>query len=138
MFRKGEKRSKASIIATVIIIAIIIVVMATGKVGIAADNDKLTLSSGLSKTEVYYKDITAIELRDTFSKVTRTFGVGSFKISSGSFKNTEFGAYKLYVFEAVDRYVVVRCGDAVIVFNDKTAQDTQSRYQDLLAKTGLS
>jgi len=139
MFKRNRegKKGPASIISTVVILAVVGVLLFTGGVKADMSDTDIAVSSSLSKKTISYSDITGLELRTQLDKGSRTFGTGSARISSGSFRNTEFGAYKLFVYNAVDAYVVIHCGNEVTVFNMETIEKTQAAYSSLRAKTGL-
>lgn len=57
------------------------------------------------------------------------------KISSGTFTNDEFGAYRLYLHNRVRCAVVVRHGaDETTVFNGETEEKTKEVYEELASR----
>lgn len=139
MFKRNTegKTGPKSIISTIVILAVVGIVFFTGGVKVGTSDTDISISSSLSKATISYGDITGLELRTQLEKGSRTFGVGTAGISSGSFKNTEFGPYKLYIYNAVSAFVVIHCSDEVTVFNMETIEHTQAMYSSLKAKTGL-
>jgi len=139
MFKKNKegKKGPVSVISAVVILAVAGVLFFTGGVKVEMGENDIVIGGTLSKKTISYSDITKLELRTELIKGTRTFGSDSIKTSSGSFKNTEFGSYKLYVYNAVSGYVVVYCGDDVTVFNMETMGETDAVYNSLRSKTGL-
>lgn len=76
-----------------------------------------------------------MEWRDVFDKGSRTWGTGTGKISSGTFTNDEFGAYRLYLHNRVRCAVVVRHGaDGTTVFNGETEEKTKEVYEELASR----
>lgn len=73
--------------------------------------------------------------RDVFDKGKPYLGDGTGKISSGTFTNDEFGAYRLYLHNRVRCAVVVRHGaDETTVFNGETEEKTKEVYEELASR----
>ena len=119
--------------AAAVIFALCLMVFSS--VGAALTETALELSGGIGdKAAIPYAEISGVEWRDTFDKGSRTLGTGTPKISSGTFTNDEFGAYRLYFHNDVRCAVVVRHGtNKITVFNGKTAQETKTLYDALAA-----
>ena len=131
--REARIQKAGGVIGGVIGIASIVFAMAVvvfSGVSVKLTGTALELSGGIGdRASIPYTEITGVEWRDVFDKGSRTWGTGTGKISSGTFTNDEFGAYRLYLHNRVRCAVVVRHGaDETTVFNGETgaAMDTIS------------
>lgn len=134
---KNSKTGPAQLVLTALILVIVGILLFSGKISAEIGDEGVSINSFLFQKTILYDDITDLELREQLDKGTRTFGVGAFKISSGSFKNAEFEPYKLCVYNAVNAYIVIRSGDKITVFNLKTIEETQAAHTAISAKIGL-
>ena len=66
---------------------------------------------------------------------SRLFGVGSYRLLLGTFRNEEFGTYTRYTYYKPEACVVVRMGEKVLVLSGKDKAETQEIYDQLLAHT---
>ena len=142
--REARIQKAGGVIGGVIGIASIVFAMAVvvfSGVSVKLTGTALELSGGIGdRASIPYTEITGVEWRDVFDKGSRTWGTGTGKISSGTFTNDEFGAYRLYLHNRVRCAVVVRHGaDETTVFNGETEEKTKEVYEELAsrAKTGL-
>lgn len=120
--REARIQKAGGVIGGVIGIASIVFAMAVvvfSGVSVKLTGTALELSGGIGdRASIPYTEITGVEWRDVFDKGSRTWGTGTGKISSGTFTNDEFGAYRLYLHNRVRCAVVVRHGaDETTVFN---------------------
>lgn len=127
------------VIGGVIGIASIVFAMAVvvfSGVSVKLTGTALELSGGIGdRASIPYTEITGVEWRDVFDKGSRTWGTGTGKISSGTFTNDEFGAYRLYLHNRVRCAVVVRHGaDETTVFNGETEEKTKEVYEELASR----
>ena len=139
MIRRDENRKTgpAQLVLTALILVLVGVLLFTGKISAEVGDKSISINSFLFEKTILNDDITALELRTQLDKGTRSFGIGTFKISSGSFKNSEFGSYKLCAYNGVNAYILIRSGDETTVFNLETAEKTQAAYAAISAKIGL-
>ena len=135
--REARIQKAGGVIGGVIGIASIVFAMAVvvfSGVSVKLTGTALELSGGIGdRASNPYTEITVEELRDVFDKGSRTWGTG--KISSGTFTNDEFGAYRLYLHNRVRCAVVVRHGaDETTVFNGETEEKTKEVYEELASR----
>ncbi len=83
---------------------------------------------------VDYAAIDHLEYRTELVKGIRTFGFGSPKLSLGSFKNEEFGAYTLYAYTRCKPCVVLYVGERILVLSGADVPATDAIYQELTAR----
>lgn len=109
--REARIQKAGGVIGGVIGIASIVFAMAVvvfSGVSVKLTGTALELSGGIGdRASIPYTEITGVEWRDVFDKGSRTWGTGTGKISSGTFTNDEFGAYRLYLHNRVRCAVVV-------------------------------
>jgi len=135
----GGKSDKTALWITAIVVPLILigvcVLMFTGDISVTCrETDfEITASYGDDLT-VRYEEVDAIEYRESFSVGSREMGFGSLRISTGTFKNEEFGRYTLYAYTWGKGAVVLRKGDRVLVIVGKTAAETKAIYDSLAAK----
>ena len=77
----------------------------------------------------------SVELRQDDVPGSRIFGVGSYRLLLGTFRNEEFGTYTRYTYYKPESCVVVRMGEKVLVLSGKDKAETQEIYSQLLAHT---
>jgi flagellar basal body-associated protein FliL len=112
--------------------------MGTGDVNISADDDGVKVNAPMVNVYIEYDDIVSVELRDDLTKGSRTNGFGGSNVSSGSFRNAEFGSYTLAAYNGVKTYIVVTPADGkTLVFNHDSVEKTKEFYLELLNKAGL-
>ena len=138
-FGVDPDRALDVVIGGVIGIASIVFAMAVvvfSGVSVKLTGTALELSGGIGdRASIPYTEITGVEWRDVFDKGSRTWGTGTGKISSGTFTNDEFGAYRLYLHNRVRCAVVVRHGaDETTVFNGETEEKTKEVYEELASR----
>lgn len=135
---KGHKAAKwGSVLGVVAVLAIVMVLMFTGNIAYTVTDSALQIEATYhSDALVTYDQIDAIELRENFNIGYRTMGYGSSKLSMGTFQNDAFGTYTLYSYNSCNSMIVIHSEDKVLAINCKTAEETQTLYESLLAKIG--
>lgn len=130
-----NKDKRIKLIFTIFILAVAAVLMAAGSIKIKENADSVNISGSLSGgVEVKYSDITKLELLSSWEKGTRTFGVGTSKISGGSFSNSTAGSYKLYIYNKTNSYIYMEYSGGICVFNASDADATKAVFDRLSAK----
>ena len=142
LLNRPDGRVLLGVIGGVIGIASIVFAMAVvvfSGVSVKLTGTALELSGGIGdRASIPYTEITGVEWRDVFDKGSRTWGTGTGKISSGTFTNDEFGAYRLYLHNRVRCAVVVRHGaDETTVFNGETEEKTKEVYEELASRAKI-
>lgn len=133
-----KKESKKAVVIGIIIIAVAMIFIFTGKYEVTFGEESFTIDATYwDDATVGYAEIDEVEYRehdDPKASSTRTFGFGSFNILMGEFKNGEFGSYTRYTYMASDANIVLTVGDRVLVFNGKSEEKTKELYDELMSK----
>ena len=120
------------IVVVAIVIAVVALMMAGGHVDVSMDEDGLEVDATMMHEDIPYSDISHIELRDDLDYGVRVGGFGGSDISSGNFRNDEFGNYRLAVHNDVHSFIVVhRVDGSVVVFNLENEESTESFFEKL-------
>ena len=120
------------IMAVAIVIAVVALTMAGGHVDVSMDEDGLEVDATMMHEDIQYCDISHIELRNDLDYGVRVGGFGGSDISSGNFRNDEFGSYRLAVHNDVHSFIVVhRTDGSVVVFNLENEESTESFFEEL-------
>ena len=132
---------KNLLVSIIILLAVVIMfaIMLYQGIGIKQDNDMLKVSGGLFySAKVPYSEITSIELRDRLNSYgSRSNGASLLNYKLGYFNNDEFGKYKLFVDNSINKIIVLKYGENTVVFNGKNETTTVDIYNSLLEKSGL-
>lgn len=127
---------KISAAVTVAILVFVAVMLFSGKVETTFGDDSFTVrGSYYGSQTVSYADIDSLELRQDDVPGSRVFGVGSYRLLLGTFRNAEFGTYTRYTYYKPESCVVVRMGEKVLVLSGKDKAETQEIYDQLLTHT---
>lgn len=127
---------KISAAVTVAILVFVAVMLFSGKVETAFGDDSFTVrGSYYGSQTVSYADIDSLELRQDDVPGSRLFGVGSYRLLLGTFRNAEFGTYTRYTYYKPEACIVVRMGEKVLVLSGKDKAETQEIYDQLLTHT---
>ena len=123
----------ALIIVTVaIVIAVVALTMTGGHVDVSMDEDGVEVDATMMHEDIPHSDISHIELRDDLDYGVRVGGFGGSDISSGNFRNDEFGSYRLAVHNEVHSFIVLhRTDGSVVVFNLDSRGSTESFFVEL-------
>ncbi len=118
-----------------LILIFVAVLMFTGKIEVIyGETDFKITASYAEDLTVRYEGIETIEYRESFDVGVREMGFGSPRLSTGTFKNDEFGRYTIYAYTQGEGAVVLKNGDSVLVIVGKTAEQTKAIYDTLAAK----
>lgn len=133
------KKSKTTLYFSAIITTVTIVLIGfllfTGDVVTTLDEDLINVKGSFwSNYSVDYDTINYISIEKNIDLGHRKNGIGSIKLSEGSFSNDEFDDYKLYVYNKCDTYIVMNTDKGIVVINDKTEKKTQELYNNILDK----
>ena len=124
-------------ICVVSVVVVVAVMMVSGHVSASMDDDGLEIDATMMHEDIPFDEISRVELRDDVDYGTRTGGFGGMDISSGNFRNDEFGDYRLAIHNGVGLCIVVHATDGdVVVFNLADREYTESFYHDLLDRLG--
>lgn len=122
-------------VAVALIAVSVVAYLFTGDVTCTFTDTSLQVTNSyISGVELAYEDMDSVELRQSFDYGVRGYGFGSARLAMGVYQNDEFEAYTLYAYKGCESVVLIRSGKKVLVLNGKTAAETQSLYDTLLAK----
>ena len=127
---------KISAAVTAAILVFVAVMLFSGKVETTFGDDSFTVrGSYYGSQTLSYADVDSVELRQDDVPGSRVFGVGSYRLLLGTFRNAEFGTYTRYTYYKPESCVVVRMGEKVLVLSGKDKAETQEIYDQLLTHT---
>lgn len=127
---------KISAAVTAAILVFVAVMLFSGKVETTFGDDSFTVrGSYYGSQTVSYADIDSVELRQDDVPGSRVFGVGSYRLLLGTFRNEEFGTYTRYTYYKPEACVVVRMGEKILVLSGTDKAETQEIYSQLLSRT---
>ena len=134
--KKSDKAAKwITMIVLPIVLVFVAVLMFVGDVNVEVGAESFTVSASFSETlTILYENIDSVEYREEFSIGHREMGFGSPTISTGTFKNDEFGRYTLYAYTKGEGCVILRQGENVLVIIGKTIDETKGIYDTLADK----
>lgn len=120
-------------ICIAVVVAIVLIIMVSGHVNVDMDDDSVSIDATMIHEDIPFSDIAYAELREDVDYGIRVGGYGGLDISSGKFRNDEFGDYKLAVHNDVGACVVLHLNDGdVVVFNLGSTAATETFYSDLM------
>ena len=127
---------KTSAAAAVAILVFVAVMLFSGKVETTFGDDSFTVrGSYYGSQTLSYADVDSVELRQDDVPGSRLFGVDSYRLLLGTFRNAEFGTYTRYTYYKPESCIVVRMGEKVLVLSGKDKAETQDIYSQLLSRT---
>lgn len=104
--------------------------------------DALFLSSYKGdELSISYKDITSVELTDSFDFGTMQHGTDNFRTRCGTWSNKTLGSYHLFTLNKAVDYIILTTDTSTVVFNYESTDVTESLYtalKDLLEEKGLA
>lgn len=131
-----KKILKGSGIFLVVLTVFILFVLFYGDITYSFREDYLLIDTNMYSDYItYYDTIEHVELRKGNVPGLRVGGYGSFRLLMGYFENEEFGTYMRYTYYKPEACVVITKGDQHIVLSDKTYEETEKLYLDLLDMT---
>ncbi|NMA36746.1 MAG: hypothetical protein GX942_00405 [Papillibacter sp.] len=134
---KTNLSPKLRLIITAAIIILVAVLSLAANVRVVLGQDGITASATFAgKTAVSYTDIETVQLIDNLNPGSREMGLGLPWLLGGSFKNSEYGSYKLYSYNNCKLNIAVTYSGGVLVFNRKTEEATTALYYEILKMIG--
>ena len=129
--------SRGSRIAVILILAIVAVILFTGKVEVSFQEASFTVDATYHEPlTVDYSAVDALEYREGNVPGTRVGGFGSARLLLGYFENEEFGTYTRYTYTNPDSCIVIHVGEKILVISGSDAAETQAIFDALRQKTG--
>ncbi|MBE6671136.1 MAG: DUF1648 domain-containing protein [Ruminococcaceae bacterium] len=125
----------AGVIVAIIIAIVLLFICFTGEIEYRFDSESFTIeASYYNDLTVEYDVIDSIEYREDCKAGSRVSGFGSPVLSTGVFKNDEFGYYTRYSYTGCDACVVIEVDGKVLVITAKDNKDTKQIYQELISR----
>ena len=110
------------------------IVMFTGSIDYTFTDTALVIEADYhADSTVAYEKIDSIEFRETAPAGTREWGFASARLMMGFFSNEEFGNHTRYSYTGTDAYIVLTCGDDVLILSDRDENATRALYEELAA-----
>lgn len=116
------------------VVIILVLVAPAGSVNAALEDDGLQIEAPAANRDIAYGDITDVELRQSFDPGRRVGGFGGSEVSSGNFRNEEFGRYVLAQYNDIPEHIVVHHSGGVLVFNLDSSERTIQFCEDLRSR----
>jgi len=124
-----------SLVALAAVLVFVGVIMFTGDLHVTYGDTSFTIEASYwQDLTVEYSAIDSIELHENFRPGVRTFGFGSARLSLGSFKNEEFGAYTLYAQTGSNACLLLRSDGKLLAIGMRSPEALQAVYAELLAR----
>ena len=135
----NRKSDKVALWITAIVVPLILIgamiLMVTGDITVTYEDTSFRIAASYTDDlTVEYGDIDSVEYRESFDAGSREMGFGSHRLSTGTFRNEEFGRYTIFAYTQGEGAVVLKSGDKVLVIVGKTAEETKEIYENLAQK----
>ncbi len=133
---KTNKTAKIiTLILVPLILAVCLVILFTGNIKYRYDTESFTIEASFyTDLTVRYADIDSIEYCENLDLGTRQFGVGTPRLSLGTFENEDFGRYTRYTYTNCDVCVVLTVNGKTLVISRTDAAQTKAVYEELLLR----
>ncbi len=119
------------------ILGFVAVMLFTGDITFTISSTELVIEADYyDDLSVSYEKIDSIEFRETHDPGLRTYGVGSPRLTMGSFTNEEFGNYTRYAYTGVDACIIIYDDGHVLLITGKSNEQTYQMYQCLIDRLG--
>ncbi len=127
------KSSPMKVLITIITLVLAgILILFVGSVNVSITNNSVSVKGTfVSGTTIPIKEITSVEYVDSLDIGSRQFGMGTYKMASGTYQNERFGSYKLYSYSKVNAFVIIHYGDKILVFNQSNVENTKKFYNQI-------
>ena len=123
---------KATIITTVLALAITVFALFCGSLEFDFREDSLHVEAGCySDYHIPYSEIQDITYREAPANGTRVSGFGNLRFQFGYYKNDEFGTYIRYTTCKPDLCVVLTLPKQTLVLSGNNAAETEKLYEQL-------
>ena len=134
---KKLKKHPLILAVTMVLVATILVgvgfLMFTGDIEYTCGAEALVIDADFhSDSTIPYAQIDSVEYRESAPTGMRTLGFASARLMMGWFENDEFGDHTRYTYLDTDGYIVLHCGEEVLILNAKTEEATRALYEQLM------
>lgn len=125
------------VVLLLILITVVLVLFLAGNIDVYYEGESLIIKSSMTTYSVLLKNIKTVELSSNYDKGSKIMGTDLYRVSAGTYSNSSYGRYKLFVYNSVPRYITINCDGAYIVLNLDTVEKTEKLYNNLIEKLGL-
>lgn len=125
------------VVLLLILITVVLVLFLAGNIDVYYEGESLVIKSSMTSYSVLLKNIKTVELSSNYDKGSKIMGTDLYRVSAGTYSNSSYGRYKLFVYNSVPRYITINCDGAYIVLNLDTVEKTEKLYNNLILKLGL-
>ena len=136
---KEEKLNSAILKGTLIFVAAVFLLVGfllfSGHIDVTYGSDSFTMDASFwNPLTVKYDDIESLEYFPGNVEGTRTWGLGSFRLLLGTFKNAEFGYHTRYTYYDPEACIVLTAKGKTLVISGRDAAETMSIFNELTAR----
>ena len=133
----GKKWTRFGVVILLVVLAVTAVLLFTGSIHVEFQNEGIEVGATYySVLTVPYTSIRECEYRQEDTAGLRNFGLGSFRLLCGQFRNEEFGDYTRYTVYRPQGVVVLRTDTDTIVLSGNNQGETEELYQEILERCG--
>lgn len=125
------------VVLLLILITVVLVLFLAGNIDVYYEGESLVIKSSMTTYSVLLKNIKTVELSSNYDKGSKIMGTDLYRVSAGTYSNSSYGRYKLFVYNSVPRYITINCDGAYIVLNLDTVEKTEKLYNNLIEKLDL-
>ena len=125
------------VVLLLILITVVLVLFLAGNIDVYYEGESLVIKSSMTTYSVLLKNIKTVELSSNYDKGSKIMGTDLYRVSAGTYSNSSYGRYKLFVYNSVPRYITINCDGAYIVLNLDSVEKTEKLYNNLIEKLGL-
>lgn len=131
--RNNTKLTIGIVVFVAAISIITTITLVTGDIKTTINDMKINIvGSYWSDYALRIGNIEAVSLKEDINLGKRTNGMGSIKLSEGSFKNAEFGSYTLYAYNKCKSYIILDTTEGIVVINAETPESTKELYEKIV------
>lgn len=131
---RGNAKKKGYLLVGLALIGVLIYLFA-GSVKVDIGTDSLTASGTLSAAvTIPYGEINEYELRDNIPIGSRSFGLSTLNTVSGQYSSPAFGAYTLFAYKNVSKFIILRYSGGILVFNLQDETETVKCFEQISEK----
>jgi hypothetical protein len=118
-------------IVLVCVAIMLIVLLRTRKTKVVLGDKGFEVHGLMVDISILYSDIKSMETRDEMIIGIRAFGADFGRYVGGTFKNKEFGVYKISLQCNIKKMIVIRHLEGTLVFNQDSMETTIMTYESI-------
>ena len=136
-YQRNKRYTRIGLGGVIALVILFGVIMFTGDVTPRYDEASFTMeTSVMNSLTLDYDEIESIAYLDSVPSAQRVMGYGSSRLAVGTFRNDAYGSHTRYTYAQCKAGVVLTANGKTIVINQQTAEETQTLYNELLARCG--